>query len=247
MVYNWERKDSFYYLAGLEKEVTIAFSTRNFYCGFKEDLDFMGSERVRFLKNFKLKAEDMICPNQTHEAVVFEALDSDRGKGAFCRDETLNDIDALVTKERNLALTVLTADCNSLFLYDKKNRSIGLAHLGWRGLAKGLHLAVIQRMKNLYNSNPQDLVAALGPGIRSCCYEVGDPLTRYFKKYLFKKNNKDYLDLPDFLKGQLKENGILEKNITDCLLCTSCKNEELFSFRKEGEQADRIMSVIALK
>ncbi len=266
-------------LCGLEKEVVAAFSTRKFYPAFKEDLDFMAQERKRFLAQLKLDIEDLVCPNQIHETEIFEAFASDRGKGAFFRDETLEDTDALITAERRLILSVLTADCISLFLYDSNKMAIGLAHIGWRGLAKGMVEVAIRKMHESFGTESVDLITAIGPAIRGCCYGVSpvreltslensfiagradgsikppadfsngvkEPVSNVFKNYLIKRENSNFLDLPEIVKEQLKTLGVDEQNIIDCGICTACSNDSFFSFRKEQEEADRMMSILSLK
>ena len=86
-----------------------------------------------------------------------------------------------------------------------------------------------------------------GPAIRKCCYEVEEKFTQLFKSGIIKKKNKTYLDLIANNKGQLLKSGVRRKNILDSGICTCCEDKDFFSFRREGDRAGRMMSVIMLK
>ena len=88
--------------------------------------------------------------------------------------------DALVTAERGVLLTVRTADCLPVLLADRRLRVIAAIHAGWRGTLARIVEKTVGEMRRLFNSRPQDVVAALGPSIGSCCYEVGEEVVDAF-------------------------------------------------------------------
>ncbi|MGH9355473.1 MAG: laccase domain-containing protein, partial [Terriglobia bacterium] len=81
--------------------------------------------------------------------------------------------DALLTNEPGILLTVRAADCLPVVIADPKRRVIACVHAGWRGLLKRIVEKSVGEMRRIYGCEPRDLLAALGPSIRSCCYEVG--------------------------------------------------------------------------
>lgn len=247
MDYKWIKKRGGYFLAGLDAQALFAFSTRKFYPGFKEDLDYMVAERKKFLKDFDLEIENLVCPKQAHSIESFKVLSSDRGKGAFSFNEALEDADILLSDEKGVVLSVFSADCLPLFVYDPDHKAIALSHIGWRGLAKGAVGATLGKLQEFFSSNPNKLIIGIAPAIRSCCYAIEAPATNYFRNYLIKRDNKNYLDIPEIVKKQLLRSGIGKENIFDSGICTSCKNDEFFSYRKEAEKADRIVSIATLK
>jgi YfiH family protein len=242
----WRKNDGFYTLDGL-KGALMAFSTRKFYPAFKEDLDYMVSERKKFLKALGLDIENLVCPKQVHEAESFRVFSSDKGKGAFGFDETVQDTDILFTNDPEVILSVLCADCLALFIFDPVKRVIAISHVGWRGLAKGIVEATLNKLRQSFSCEPKDLIVGLGPAIRSCCYEIAAPAANYFSKFIEKRGQRQFLNIPEVVKTQLKGSGVAEKSIFDANICTSCSNTEFFSYRRESDEADRIMAVICLK
>jgi polyphenol oxidase len=89
--------------------------------------------------------------------------------------------DGLVTNVHELALAILTADCLSVLIVDKKNRAVGAFHAGWRGTVKRIVEKGVGIMRREFDSRPEDLLAAIGPGIQKCCYEVGEELKAEFQ------------------------------------------------------------------
>jgi hypothetical protein len=81
--------------------------------------------------------------------------------------------DALITNEPGLLLTVQVADCVPIFLADKKRHAIAAIHSGWRGTLQRIAEKALGRMQMEFGTRPQDVIAALGPGIGQCCFEVG--------------------------------------------------------------------------
>jgi purine-nucleoside/S-methyl-5'-thioadenosine phosphorylase / adenosine deaminase len=92
--------------------------------------------------------------------------------------------DALITNESGLLLTVQVADCVPILLADKKGRAIAAIHSGWRGTLQRIAEKALGRMQMEFGTRPQDVIAALGPGIGQCCFEVGPEVaTEYEAKF----------------------------------------------------------------
>jgi polyphenol oxidase len=81
--------------------------------------------------------------------------------------------DALFTRERGALLVVQTADCIPILLADTKRRAVAAIHSGWRGTLRRIAAKTLGRMQMEFGTRPEDVIAALGPGIGRCCYEVG--------------------------------------------------------------------------
>lgn len=88
--------------------------------------------------------------------------------------------DGLITNVPGLLLAVLTADCIPVILVDKKTRAVGVFHAGWRGTVKRIVEKGVGEMRRHFGSDPRNLVAAIGPGVQSCCYEVGEEVRNKF-------------------------------------------------------------------
>lgn len=89
--------------------------------------------------------------------------------------------DGLITDVPGLLLAIQTADCLPVIVVDRKRRAVGVFHAGWRGTAKRIVEKGVGEMRRSFGSNPRDLVAAIGPGIQKCCYEVGEEVRSQFE------------------------------------------------------------------
>lgn len=183
--------------------------------------------------------------------------------------------DASTTNRANLLLAVLTADCVPVLLVDPKKRAVAAVHAGWRGTLLRLAAKAVGRMRQEYGSNPADILAAIGPSIGPCCYEVGVGLVTKFTAqfadaagYFDEPRTGDepnpiewlnmrppghqpppknvHLDLRRANVSQLQAAGICAENIYTSDLCTACRTDLLFSYRREGPLSGRLMAVVGI-
>jgi len=98
----------------------------------------------------------------------------------------------------------------------------------------------------LMNARPENVKIAFGPAIRECCYEIGDDIQDHFPDDVMQKNGKWSLDLVKASKKQAVKFGVKSGNIADCNICTCC-SENYFSYRREGKNAGRMISLMMLK
>jgi len=175
--------------------------------------------------------------NQVHSTIIKE-FDGIPSEG-----------DAIITDKKQVALGVFTADCVPVLLFDEKKDVIAAIHSGWRGTYDEITLKTLIKMKKVYDVNGEDIVAVIGPHIRSCCYEVSDDLINSFKsKEIYKDiniNNGRNLDLSSCISAQLKQFGVKVENIIDMELCTRCDEDIIFhSYRRDKEKSGRNFSFI---
>lgn len=223
-----------------------AFSCGRLDLGFSNEHNFQGKRKV-FLKKLRINFPDLICLQQVHGNRILLAAEKEKGRGALEYNSAIPGYDGLVTRESFLPLAVFTADCLSIFILDTKQRLAGILHAGWRGTKDNILLAALRILKQEFSGRAEDIICGFGPGIRSCCYEVGPEFADYFSHRLIRRRGKFFLDLVEANFRQLLDAGILKKNITDSSICTSCQNKDFFSYRKEGPAAGRMMSVIMMK
>jgi polyphenol oxidase len=117
----------------------------------------------------------MVTLRQIHSSVLAIASAAKPG-----RDRLLK-ADGLMTEKPGLLLAVQTADCIPVLVADRKRRVVAAFHAGWRGTAKRIVENGIGRMRLEFGSLPEDLVAAIGPGIGACCYSVGEDVFSSFE------------------------------------------------------------------
>ncbi len=227
-----------------------AFSTRisgNMSLSYGDTANAL-ENRKNFLKGLGIDYRDLVCAKQVHGSLARYIQEIDKGQGALSYDNAISDTDALITNKKNLPLSIFTADCLSVFLYDPKTHSIGLVHAGWRSSKDNIAVKAVKLMQEEFNTKAQDLYAGFGPAIKDCCYEVGGKLADFFApEYLIKRGGRYYLDLTGVNKKQLLMQGVKGKNIFDSGICTFCRNGEFFSFRKEEGSCGRMMSVMMLR
>ncbi len=164
----------------------------------------------------------------------------------YLEKEKIAQADGIITNVLNLPVAVRTADCVSVFIFDPKKRAIGLVHAGWKGTKKQIVPNAITQMQKKFGSKKNDLKIIFGPSIRSCCYQVGEGFKKHFPGEVTQRSSGLYLDLPLVNKNQLAALGVPQKNIYDCALCTFC-NHNFFSYRREGERAGRMISLLMLR
>src|SRR6266481_2723344 len=184
--------------------------------------------------------------------------------------------DASVTKRAGLLLAVQTADCVPILLVDPKNRAVAAVHAGWRGTLARIVEKAIGRMQMEFGSQSADLLAAIGPAIGGCCYEVGTEVAAAFSGQFVDAAEffdelrtgdepnplqwlnmmppghqpppkKVLLDLRKANRSQLEAAGVPVANIFVSDLCTGCRRDLLFSYRKEGPQSGRMMAVVGIR
>ena len=102
------------------------------------------------------------------------------GPAEFPQGERAPKGDALITRQPGVLLTIQTADCIPILLTDTKQRAVAAIHSGWRGTAQRIAEKTLGRMQMEFGTRPQDVIAALGPGIGGCCYEVGHEVVKEF-------------------------------------------------------------------
>lgn len=151
------------------------------------------------------------------------------------------DGDGLVTAAPGLALSIRTADCYPILLADPRTRSVAAVHAGWRGTAAGIVREALSLMRELYGVEPRGVVAAIGPGIGGCCYEVGEEVARRFGL-----DRAGRVDLASANRQTLIDAGVPAPQIESLALCTFC-DSRFYSFRREKDKAGRMISFIRVK
>jgi len=152
--------------------------------------------------------------------------------------------DGSITNQKGITLTVNVADCFPIYLYDAKNKTVGLLHSGWRGTVRNISGRAIAMMVKQFSSKAKNIRACIGPGIRSCHFEIKKDVINKFKKYpdaIIKKADGLFVDLPNIIKTQLTKTGVALKNIQDCKECTFCDAKKYFSFRRDKHGKPKTM------
>lgn len=242
------------------------FSTR---CGgvsenqfYSMNLSFTrGDKRENVIKNFEIMEKatginykNIVMSRQTHTTNVRIVTKDDIGKGVTIEND-LNDTDGLITNEKGVVLTTFSADCVPLFFVDTENKVIALAHAGWRGTVNGIAVETINKMMDNFKTNPKNIIAAIGPSIGKCCFQVDMPVVsefiekienaeRFIKKD--KEEGKFKIDLWGVNAFLMEKSGIPKQNIEITDLCTMCNPNLFYSHRVMGNERGSMVAVMEL-
>ena len=210
-------------------------------CGPNADVNLRsanGAEcRRRLAQSVGFDIDRLVTGEQTHSLNIAVVTEADAGRGSLNIDSRIPCTDALITNRPGIPLMVLTADCVPVLLFDAATRSAAAIHAGWRGTANGIVGLTVEKMKSEFGSNPKDLVAAIGPCIRPCCFEVGDDVAEYFSRWpntVIRRPDwaKPHIDLVLANRLQLEQAGVLPQNIETSGECTLCSPRQFFSHRR---------------
>jgi hypothetical protein len=163
----------------------------------------------------------------------------------------LPEADAGVATARGPMLGIQTADCLPVLLVDPGRAFAAAAHAGWRGTVAGVTRAAVRALV-ARGSRPEDLVAALGPGIGPCCYEVGDELREAFGEngqafFRGGPRGKPHLDVRAANVTQLVDEGLPNASIYHVAECTYCRPDLYHSYRRDGKGSGRMISFVGFK
>jgi YfiH family protein len=166
--------------------------------------------------------------------------------------------DALTTDLPGVLLGVKTADCVPVILGDARTGACAAVHAGWRGTLAGIVKHALATLNKEFGTKPEDVRAAIGPAALACCYEVGPEVIEAFRAEL---RNADALFTPtsgghariDLHRAnleQLTESGVARERVHALPLCTICRPEDFFSYRRDKKlhgRTGRLLSVIGFR
>ncbi len=236
------------------------FATLNLGRRSGDDPDAVSENRRRAASLVASTPERLTYGKQVHGTNVAVVQAGNRG----C---AFDDTDALVTAEPDTPLVILTADCAAVVLFDPVRNAVGVAHAGWRGTVAGIVTATVERMREAFGSDPSGLLAAIGPSIGPCCYEVGAEVMEavgaafpaHRNELLLEADmasagsfrasaNEDRLHFDLWRANEilLLEAGVREANIEPAGLCTACRTDIFYSHRAEHGNTGRFGALVSL-
>ena len=222
-----------------------------------------GDEKEAVLENYRriagvfdVNLSDIVVSHQTHTTNVMRVTKEDGGKGIIY-DRDYENVDGLITNEKNLVLCTMYADCVPLYFVDVKNQAIGLSHSGWKGTAGQMGMMTLKRMEEEFGTCPEDVYVAIGPSICMDCYEVSLDVIEEFSLIFteremeqicyLKENGKYQLDLWKANEIILLNAGVPPEHIEVTRLCTHCNSDRMFSHRKTGDKRGNLGAFLCLK
>jgi YfiH family protein len=199
--------------------------------------------RARFLDAAGVPGWPILKLKQVHSNVICDMEDTVAAGNAV-------QADAAVSSLRGVMLGVQTADCIPILAADRQATAIAAIHAGWRGTSAAISNLSIQRLAVRFRINPKDLIVVMGPHIRVCCYEVGEEVTAMFEgPGVIERRpewQKPHLNLAEANRRQFLHAGIPSEQIVVSSLCTQCRGDFFFSYRRDGAKTGRMLSVIGI-
>lgn len=236
---------------------TGIFATMNFSYSREDDPAHVLENYTRMADALGVKRDKMVVSYQTHTTNVRLVTKEDAGKGVI-RERDYRDVDGLICNIPGITLVTFYADCVPLYFFDRKNRAVGLSHSGWRGTINRMGEKTLQAMKEAFGTNPEDVIACIGPSICKNCYEVGEEVAEAFGRAFGGENReqlcqangrpgKYQLDLWKANEIVLTEAGVPKEQVIVTNLCTLCNHKYLFSHRKCGEQRGNLAAFLGIR
>lgn len=153
--------------------------------------------------------------------------------------------DACVSATPAVPMALTTADCVSLIYEDPVRGVVGLAHAGWRGTALGIAGETVRVMVSL-GCSPGDIRVGIGPAILPCCFEVDWDVAEHFPAFRVEAGAKWRVDLHSANLAVLLGAGVPHSNIKACTLCTSCRTDLFYSYRRDRKVTGRMVTAVQL-
>ena len=213
------------------------------YCRGDDDFTVFTNRRI-FAANAGFDPGGLVIGEQTHSDNVAVA---DGSKRYFANT------DGFVSKTPGVFAAAKTADCQPILFADPVNRVVGVCHAGWRGTMKKIAAKTVFEMIKT-GAEADNIVAALGPCIKPCCFEVKEDFVAEFEqnapellRFITKENGVYHADISGMNRAVLLSAGVLDKNIHICKECTCHNADKYFSHRRQGISRGTMMSVIGIK
>lgn len=219
-----------------------------------DDPDHVRENYRRFFAAIGVEGGSLAMSNQVHGSHVRVITKADGKQDPY--EKVAYEADGLVTDLPGVTLVIFSADCLPILYYDPVRQVVGAAHAGWRGTAADIAGAVVRKMQEVYGCDPQNILAAIGPGIGPCCFETHEdvpnammaafstPVLQYLH---IQENGKYSVDLKGINAQRLEKAGVLPQHIGICELCTSCRQDLFWSHRCVGTNRGSMAAAIGLK
>jgi polyphenol oxidase len=239
-----------------ERSILICFTTRvggvspqpydylNLAYHVGDDQSLVTENRRIIMTGLGLDAARLTTATQVHGINVVDITGDNAGAGAASISEIA--ADALMTGLANTPIAVMTADCVPVILVDVEQRKISVVHAGWKGIYSLIVPRALAALRGAVQDETKNIHAFIGPAVGPCCYEVDEDRAALFdERFVRRDAGTRKVDLKGIVRNQLNQAGLDDNRITDSGLCTCCRDDLFYSFRRDGI-CGRQMAVAAL-
>jgi YfiH family protein len=206
--------------------------------------------RSLLTRAFGARYENLVTVTQVHGTDLLVLNEPNQDFSHFQKLEC----DGIITNQPGVMIGVCVADCVPVLLLDPKKRVVAALHAGWKGTAEGIVRKGVEAMVSFFDCQPDQILAAIGPAIGSCCYEVDSPVAEAFRNGGMQFDSfaqpsspgKWKLDLVAANRNQLLRAGLEEGHVESSGFCVSCEKDLFFSYRRDNGETGRQMGFIML-
>ncbi len=233
------------------------FATLNLGLSVGDAPQAVEENRRRFFGAFGIDPGQVVRARQVHGDGILrvDVGVTERAGFPHCLVEEPAEFDALTTSLPGLALVVSTADCLPILIHDPVRPAVAAVHAGWRGTAQRIAAQAVSAMTEAYGTDPGDCIAAIGPGIKKCCFEVDAPVVDAMARVIptweayanVVRPGHWLVDLAGINRAILEGAGLRPERIEDVRLCTACRTDLFFSHRADKGRTGRMMNFIVLQ
>jgi YfiH family protein len=212
---------------------------------------YVEGNRSTLARTFDLQPHQLLTVNQVHGSDILIIDQPNYDLSHFLTIEC----DAILTNQPGIMIGVLVADCFPVLLFDPEKRAAAAVHVGWRGAAAGILNKAVDALGTAFGSRPENLLAAVGPGIGAHNYIVDRPVRDAFR--LGAGNWQEIteeidlgqwrLDLKKSCLLQLEQSGLPARQISAAKECTCCHREMFFSYRRDHGKTGRQMGFLLMR
>jgi len=224
------------------------------------NLGFAANDKMEDVKKNRRKVlevcnlEAIVSPWQTHSDNVLVLNQENYALHSFDYknpERETHNFDAVITASKDQAIMLKVADCQVIIFFDPSKKVLGLAHAGWKGLAKDISGKTIKAMVENFGCNPAHIIAGISPSLSTEHTEFSDPFNELpvdFHPFIVSKKGKYFVDLWSFSKWQLEEHGLLSEKIELARICTfGDVANRFYSYRKDQGETGRFGVLAYLK
>ena len=236
----------------------------NFAAGVGDDPEAVAENLRRAAMALGVRPERLYFLSQVHGS-AFRALE-----GTEAWDEVVRSVgDITMSRMAGVGCGVRTADCVPILLADPRSGAVAAVHSGWRGTADRVAVTGVRALRDLLGAEGGELIAAIGPHIEACCFEVGEDVARELAGASTagegavlrsetssnegdplqkqRQKQKPHVDLRRIVRAQLEEAGLAPGSIDDVPGCTVCDRDGFHSFRRDRDHSGRLLSAIVAR
>ena len=238
----------------------LKYGIKHAYTLRGENIDFSTTSRyekesyAKISHALEIDENTLVKPVQTHTSNV-KCIDR------ILPREELNEIDGLITNQKNIALTTKNADCILFLFYDPVKKVIANVHSGWKGTFQKIAEKTVIKMRDAYQCKPENIICCIAPSIRKCHFEVDEDVKDLcIEIFSFTNRTYDFIEVGEIKNGKTKYMidtvlinkillqyvGLKEQNIVDCGICSVCNQDKVHSARAEGNNFGRATAIISL-